>query len=749
MSASAASEHPAPDNPGQTATQEPDEGNEAERQVTSAGLESAAQTHDAIPRETNDTGNASPKNMKSETQEASESRSEELPDTQAVMDTQITSEKNAPPSKQMGALSIATDPSEQRPVSVASPTPPPPPEKDEPYVNRTSTTELTEKELPDVPNSDGEKPNRETERTRDDDSQPEIQSIMGQFADAMHDGTQEQVMTPRMELAEQFLGAQGHFPPRKSSLDSQQNPKSGSISSSSHEKQPASIANNIHRSSTAEEFTLTRRSSTSTLPPPPEPESEQPFDFHRFLEQLRHRTADPVAKFLRSFLHEFGKRQWMVHEQVKIISDFLAFITNKMAACEIWRDVSDSEFDNAKEGMEKLVMNRLCSQTFSPSIPSPPSIPRSASRSKRREMERLHGPWRKGQHQEDVERDEVLAQKMRIYSWIREEHLDIPPVSSSGRRFLNLAQQELLKINGYRAPRDKVICILNCCKVIFGLLRNAKKSDTSADSFVPLLIYVVLQANPDHLVSNIQYILRFRNQDKLSGEAGYYLSSLSGAIQFIETLDRTSLTVSDEDFERNVEAAVSAIAEQNRASEVSEPRASTDSAPGPSRKSADVPRNSNRREPSQSREEENAPVAGLLRTIQKPLSTIGRIFSDETDTPQETAPPHPGISRRLTPNVYQPPRGSEELRRSGETSRQRLPQPSPSRKLDAQDAAARQASAEDAEARRIQRAEHNNVVETLSNMFPNLDRDVIDDVVKMKEGRVGLAVDACLALSGG
>lgn len=59
-----------------------------------------------------------------------------------------------------------------------------------------------------------------------------------------------------------------------------------------------------------------------------------------------------------------------------------------------------------------------------------------------------------------------------------------------------------------------------------GLLRNTKKGDTSADSFIPLLIYVVLQANPDHLVSNIQYILRFRNQDKLGGEAGYYLSSL-------------------------------------------------------------------------------------------------------------------------------------------------------------------------------------------------------------------------------
>jgi len=26
----------------------------------------------------------------------------------------------------------------------------------------------------------------------------------------------------------------------------------------------------------------------------------------------------------------------------------------------------------------------------------------------------------------------------------------------------------MLKIGSYRAPRDKVICVLNCCKVIFG-----------------------------------------------------------------------------------------------------------------------------------------------------------------------------------------------------------------------------------------------------------------------------------------
>ncbi|KAJ5183699.1 hypothetical protein N7492_001315 [Penicillium capsulatum] len=680
-----------------------------------------------------------------------------------------------PLTTKMETLSVSGTNATEASASSKANTPPPPspPAKDETYINATAlaaeshpagepnSAPTSDKELPNVPGDSDPEPKQDhrSDGVRDEsDSQPEIQNIMGQFQDPTRTTDQQEIMSPRLELAEQFRGGSHPFAPRRASLDQNQptSPVSPAAFPPGGHAVP-STPQHPHNPRSSEAPMMTRQSSSSTVPPPPDIEPDQPFDFHRFLEQLRHRTADPVAKFLRSFLMEFGKRQWMVHEQVKIISDFLVFITNKMAICEVWRDVSDSEFDNAKEGMEKLVMNRLYSQTFAPAIPAPPSIPRSASRSRRKELERLHGPWRRGQHQEDIERDDILAQKMRIYSWVREEHLDISPVSGGGRRFLNLAQQELLKINGYRAPRDKVICILNCCKVIFGLLKNSKKADTSADAFIPFLIYVVLHANPDHLVSNIQYILRFRNQDKLGGEAGYYLSSLSGAIQFIETLDRTSLTVSDEEFERHVEAAVSAIAEQNREHESldekrpnqpSTPAAPTQPQAGPSRK-----------ETTQSSDDDTStPVAGLLRTIQKPLSTIGRIFSDDVDTgPSQERPlqpvPTPQPSR-LNPGLYQPPRTSSEGRLSSD---ERAPTPRDgsgasakkqvNRALDAQDAAARQASAEDAEARRIQRAEHNNVVETLSNMFPNLDRDVIDDVVKIKEGRVGLAVDACLALS--
>ena len=55
-----------------------------------------------------------------------------------------------------------------------------------------------------------------------------------------------------------------------------------------------------------------------------EQEDETPqFDFNLFLEQMRSRPADPIAKYLRSFLKEFAKRTWGVNDQIRVINDFL------------------------------------------------------------------------------------------------------------------------------------------------------------------------------------------------------------------------------------------------------------------------------------------------------------------------------------------------------------------------------------------------------------------------------------------
>lgn len=209
-----------------------------------------------------------------------------------------------------------------------------------------------------------------------------------------------------------------------------------------------------------------------------------------------------------------------------------------------------------------------------------------------------------------------------------------------------------------------------------------------------------------------------------------------GAIQFIENLDRTTLTITDEDFERNVEAAVSAIAEKHQQEEVAkepvdQPLSEKSSAKDQSHQTlqSSYDGESSTARVSMSSNEDEASMTGLLRTIQRPLSSIGRIFSEDGGSSQPARTPLPGNTPRMSPA----PRTSSDRGPQRDSSRNRVDHPKSQRS--AEEAAARQASAEAAEAQRLQQAEHANVVETLTGMFPNLDKDIISDVVLQKNGR--------------
>lgn len=212
-------------------------------------------------------------------------------------------------------------------------------------------------------------------------------------------------------------------------------------------------------------------------------QSSHAFDFQKFLAQLRHRSADPVARYLRSFLAEFGRKKMSVQEQSKVIHDFVFFISEKILSCSVWQSEDGRDLENAIEGMEKLIMNRLYCQTFSPLIENA-HAGLSMSNKSSQNLVQFEGT---DEQQNDLERDKILHQKTKIYGWLQAIHLDIPPMDPNGKRLLRVASagpsskrasfvlekllilSELEKINAYRAPRDKIVCILNCCKVVVGM----------------------------------------------------------------------------------------------------------------------------------------------------------------------------------------------------------------------------------------------------------------------------------------
>ncbi|WJX83707.1 Vacuolar protein sorting-associated protein 9A [Trifolium repens] len=249
---------------------------------------------------------------------------------------------------------------------------------------------------------------------------------------------------------------------------------------------------------------------------------------HDFLERMRQPAAADFVKAIKSFIVSFSNNGPDPDRDSASVQDFLANMEAAFKAHPLWSGCSEDELESAGEGLEKYVMMKLFARVFA-------SLP------------------------DDVKLDDQLSEKMSlIQQFIRPENLDIKPAFQNETSWL-LAQKELQKINMYKAPRDKLICILNCCKVIGNLLLNAslasKDNPPGADEFLPVLIYVTLKANPPQLHSNLLYIQRFRRQSRLVGEASYYFTNMLSAESFISNIDAKAISMDETEFERNMEFA--------------------------------------------------------------------------------------------------------------------------------------------------------------------------------------------------
>lgn len=256
--------------------------------------------------------------------------------------------------------------------------------------------------------------------------------------------------------------------------------------------------------------------------------STAPLAWHDFLERMRHPSAADFVKSIKSFIVSFSNRAPDPEKDSAAVQYFLSNMEEAFRAHMLWAGSSEEELESAGEGLEKYVMTKLFNRAFA-------SLP------------------------EDVQHDEELFEKMTLLQqFVRPENLDIKPEFQNETSWL-LAQKELQKINMYKAPRDKLVCILNCCRVINNLLLNVSISSNAnppgADEFLPVLIFVTIKANPPQLHSNLVYIQRYRRQTRLVSEAAYFFTNILSAESFVWSINGESLSMDETEFQKKMESA--------------------------------------------------------------------------------------------------------------------------------------------------------------------------------------------------
>lgn len=139
----------------------------------------------------------------------------------------------------------------------------------------------------------------------------------------------------------------------------------------------------------------------------------------------------------------------------------------------------------------------------------------------------------------DISRDVVLAEHIaKLASEITPSHRYL----RIGRHYhyeapWPSAQADLRQLAAFRTPKDKVACVVRCCQTIMNLLSlSVKNSVPAADDFLPVLVFVVIKANPPSLLSTVQYVESFFG-NRLNGEDQYWWMQFVAAVEFIKTMD--------------------------------------------------------------------------------------------------------------------------------------------------------------------------------------------------------------------
>lgn len=106
----------------------------------------------------------------------------------------------------------------------------------------------------------------------------------------------------------------------------------------------------------------------------------------------------------------------------------------------------------------------------------------------------------------DAAKNDNYNRRISYFRFIRPEHLELKPADITVEK-LRAARLELQRMTRAKLPRDKLVCVVNACKIIGGLLTfGTDQAGYGADDFLPTLIFCLLHSDVKNLFSEVGYI---------------------------------------------------------------------------------------------------------------------------------------------------------------------------------------------------------------------------------------------------
>ncbi|XP_055466322.1 ras and Rab interactor 1 isoform X1 [Psammomys obesus] len=99
-------------------------------------------------------------------------------------------------------------------------------------------------------------------------------------------------------------------------------------------------------------------------------------------------------------------------------------------------------------------------------------------------------------------------------------------------------RQKLLQLLRAYSPSAQVKWLLQACKLLYTALKTQAGEDASADEFLPLLSLVLAQCDLPDLLLEAEYMSELLEPTLLTGEGGYYLTSLSASLALLGGLSQ-------------------------------------------------------------------------------------------------------------------------------------------------------------------------------------------------------------------